>query len=329
MPAKVKMGGGKVELPSNNEVEEFYALRALVQQARPKPFIERYFKIRDLRNHNVPMLLTEDQNSYYDQSFLTLPSYETPAHWLVWKAREAYSTTYWTACATAFQVCVPGFPGDLVIDSDKNLFKSLLPLHTHFIDNLPPWMGIQRGFWDKDVREIIHNEVGVVGGALHVLGSNTSVLTFSSARSKNFGRGGRPKMIVLSEAGAYDQTFAEDLELSLADSLTDYSWRIDESTPRGGTVFHRTFKAIRDKAIPGVNIKRYWFQKSNTAFSPTHILAREQDRTPFLIMTPEEKSIVQRFPPTDKTPPSDRIRWRRARVAAITVSTYGDVEKAT
>jgi hypothetical protein len=271
------------------------------------------------------MTFLPDQVTYYEQSFLTLPTYDTPAAWFHYKAREGYSTTYWLACATAYQICVPGFTGDCVTDSDKNLIKSFLSMHSHIVGNLPQWMGFTRGFWDKDVREITHQQVGST--SLATISTNTSSLTFSTARSKNYGRGGRPKFIILSEAAAYEAAFAEDLENSLADSLTEYSWRVDESTPKGGTVFHERFKAIRDKKVPGTIIRRFWYEKDNTILKSDSFMAREIDRTPTLTFTEEETKVAQRF--TGEVSSHERIRWRRARIASKLPGTYGDVEAAT
>jgi len=296
--------------------------------ARPKPFIERFLKIRDEQSALVPLLFDTNQEYYYRETFARLEDYYDPMRVLVVKDRKARSTTYWNACAFAFMCCVPGFVCINIVDSEKNL-KTVLTMIDTFYDNLPLYTDgkdsypmVQKGHWDTEFRELTFSAPS--GGKL------SSIMTFSSGRSRNFGRGGTPKMAIKSEKAHYEPTFEREQDAAISDSLPSGAWEVDESTPNGtGNAFYARFRAYEAGDLPGRVLFRRWFDRPENVFPPDSPEIRAQDaledrESGDLRLSEEEQHLKALFGP--ELDPVHRILWRRRKIASAIVDAFGSEE---
>ena len=273
---------------------------------KPREFMERYMHIRDEDQALVLLRFEENQEEYYGRTFGQLGSVREPMLVHVLKARKAYSTTFWHMSAFSFMCCWPGFIVNSVIDSDKNL-RTILTMIDVAYDNMPEWMRPRKGHWDTELRELEFESPD--GRRI------TSIMTFSSARSRNFGRGGTPKMVIQSEKPYYEATFDEDLDAALRQALPKNGWMVWEGTPRGTqNSFYQQFRAIQEGAA-GVSIIRYWFQKRGNALAAGDFGVHRDNRGE-LRLTEAEVEVAARFP-DDGVPVQDRIRWRREKTLCV------------
>jgi hypothetical protein len=306
---------------TQQEHAEWVASRDECLQGRPRRFMENYLKLRDHDGQLAPLKLKLNQEYYNAETFEGLQDYFQGMDRLVLKHRDALSTTFWHGAAYAFSCCVPGFVCASIIDSEQKHKTVIIPMMDTFHANMPEWIVPVRGKWDTEVREYLFNLEG--GGSL------PSTFTFSSARTQNFARGGRPKMVIQSEKAYYEPTFEEELDQGIEGSTTESTWKIYESTPKGTAGgFYAHFKAIQDGQIQGRVLTRYWFQHPDNILRSDSTEIRPVDRSELvngglLILTDEEKYLQTLFP-DDGIPPQDRLLWRRWRIARATAASYGD-----
>ena len=299
------------------QVRELAASRDECRWGKPQRFIENYLKIRNEDGNLVPLTFDSNQQYYYDYSFGELSDYYEGMRRLVVKDRKARSTTFWNACAFAFMVCVPGFVCANILDSDKNM-RTVLTMMDTFYDNLPPWIGASKDHWDTEFREIVHNDANT--GA-----KMSSIMVFSSARSKNFLRGHTPKMAIRSEKAHYERTFETEQDTALADSLPKNAWDVEESTPNGmDNAFYSHFRAINEEELAGKVLYRFCTDRIENQMTPNHTLARPAARGT-LSFTEEEQSLVRQL--NADIVPEDFVRWMRAYIARATADSYGDPQR--
>jgi hypothetical protein len=311
--------------------EEQAILKRAVDECRagnPRLFMESFLKIRDNEGTLVPMILLENQVYYNDETFATLYDYYEGFERLTVKHRDAFSTTYWHGAAFAFQYCVAGFVCASIIDSERKFKDVILPMMDTFAENIPAWMWTTpaRGHWDTEMREIIHR--GTDGSQL------SSIMTFSSARTKNFARGGRPKMVIQSEKAAYEASYERELDVGLRGAIGETTWMVYESTPAGiGNGFHTKFKSIEAGTAP-INAKilsRLWWDRRDHFLKPDSTSIRQVDAaeirdTGSMVLTPEEMVLSSSFP-DDGIPDLWRFLWRRWKVQGFTDDSRSDVER--
>ena len=295
-----------------------------VRLGKPRLFMERYLKIRYADTTLGRLSFTPEQEYYYKESFGGLRDYYQGMVRLTLKHRDAYSTTFWAGVAFTYVFCQPGFICAFVIDSEQKHKDVIVPMFDLFEENMPAWVAREKGHWDTELREYVFR--GADGSMMR------SAITFSSSRSKNIGRAGRPKMVIYSEESAYEGEMASEMQVGMIGSMPEGTWEIHESTPKGTrNTFYSVFKSISDGFTAGKVLFRRWFDRKDHHLRPEHEWVRPVDRkelkeTGTLRFTAEEIVLSSEFP-NDEIPDLWRILWRRARIQKFVDASYGDADR--
>ena len=302
------------------KVAGFQRAREECRMGKPRLFMESYLQLRDSSGALIPMEFRANQEYFYRESFEKLEDYYSGMRLVVVKHRDALSTTFWHLAGVACMLCIPGFICASIIDTESKHKEVILPMIDNAFNNLPSWMTWERGQWDTEMRVVMHRDAD--GRSLG------SIMTFSSARTKNFARGGRPKMVIQSEKAHYEPTLEQDLNIGIEGAATEETWLVEESTPKGvGNSFYVHYQAISSGEAPGRVLTRYWFDDPKNRLEPgidelRPADQREWDATGRIELSEEEKEEAQRFP-QDGAPAPERVLWHRKKEQAAVLACLG------
>mgnify|MGYP001582440628 CR=1 FL=1 len=314
-------------------LREVVALLVEVKRGNPRPVIKAFFKIvpEEGGGKAVPFRFTAAQEYYYGETFGKLRRWPEEGFWaFLVKARKAESTSLWAACESAFLFFVPGFDAAIIGGKEEHAAQVLYMMET-FYNNLPdtkdgagnhimrPW----RTHWDTGYREIGFGPMGA-DGRMDV--RQTSSLTISTSRSRDFSRGKTLRMIHLIEKSSFSQEHESDLMGSILNGLPKNAIRIDDTTPLGMKNLHYVdFKAVKAHQVKATYLLRRWFDLKKNRLGDGDLETLPSDMG-VLTLTEEEQRVARLFP-QDGVPIEDRLRWRRAKMAQAVRTCLGDEQR--
>ena len=200
-------------LPKEPEVRELWRLRGELVLGNPVPYIERYFKIKDIRGQLVPMELRPLQRRYHEAIFGGGWERGKPREAVFVKPRKAYVTSYCAAIETANFFEWPGCDV-VVIANHKDTLTPISDMVNTFYANMPEYAKpeIYNQVWGTERRQVVFRDPG--SGQTVI---NTMVM--SSSQSPDFGRGFTIRFVHYSEKAYFEGVFdASALEGSVGGS---------------------------------------------------------------------------------------------------------------
>ena len=331
----------EIFIPSNRgkllPISEVDAICEEVRKGFPRRYIETFLKVQTDEGKVVPFTFTPNQDYFYKMTF------EVPGRWKsgFWadfiKDRKAKASSFIGGCCFSFLTNVPNFDG-IILGGLEEHAQVPLKMFDTFYNNLPDTVNPQTGIpimrphkehWDQSFREVGFGPNVMENGKWKVDVKVKSSVSISTSRTAGGVRGGTPWFLWEIEKAQFDQAFEQPLMTSILNSLPKRYFRFTDSTPLGTKNGHyKDFKAIQSGEVNGILVSRFWFQNAVNSLSVTDSAVlpkdrREVEQTGTLTYTDAEQSVIKLFP-DDDVPISNRILWRRAKIAEAVRAALGD-----